>query len=98
LAHYPPALHDALPIVPRDRRARLDLCPRDLRVCAAALAALRDEVVDAAAAFLVAGIPVLHRRVLDLGALERNELDDRRMQLVLRSEEHTSELQSRENL
>ena len=33
-----------------------------------ALAALGHEVVDAATAFLVAGVPVLHRRVLDLAS------------------------------
>src|SRR5690606_31841153 len=45
--------------------------------------ALRDEVVDAAAALLAARIPVLHGRVLDLRALECDELDDGRVQLVL---------------
>src|SRR5690606_37167186 len=77
------AAQDAARVFPRDRGARLDLRPRDLRVGAAAFAALRHEVVDAAPAFLVAGIPVLHGRVLDLGALERDELDDRRVELVL---------------
>ena len=48
-----------------------------------ALAALGDEVVDAALAFLVARIPVLDRRVLDRGVVERDQLDDRGVQLVL---------------
>src|SRR6185312_2792222 len=47
-------------IFPRDRRSRFDLRPRDLRIDAGGLAALGDEVVDAALAFLVAGVPVLH--------------------------------------
>ena len=45
-------------------------------------AALGDEVVDAADAVLVARVPVLHRRVLDLGVVERDQLDHRGMQLV----------------
>ena len=45
--------------------------------------ALRDEVVDAALAFLVARIPVLDRRVLDRRIVVRDELDDRGVQLVL---------------
>ena len=53
-------------VFPGDRRAGLDLRPADARVVAAAFAALGDEVVDAATALLVARIPVLHRRVLDL--------------------------------
>ena len=50
---------------------------------ALALAALGHEVVDAALAFLVAGVPVLDRRVLDRGVVERDQLDDRGVQLVL---------------
>ena len=48
-----------------------------------AQAALGDEVVDAALAFLVAGVPVLDRRVLDRRVVVRDELDDRGVQLVL---------------
>ena len=50
---------------------------------AAAGAALCDEIVDAALALGVAGIPVLHGRVFDLRVLVRDQLDDRRVQLVL---------------
>ena len=46
-------------------------------------AALGDEVVNAAAALGVAGVPVLHGRVLDLGVVEGDELDHRRVELVL---------------
>ena len=48
-----------------------------------ALAALRHEVVDPALPVLVAGVPVLDGRVLDLRVVEGDELDDRRVQLVL---------------
>src|SRR4029453_8523004 len=71
LAHRVAAEQDAARVLPGDRRAGLDLRPRNLRTRAAALAALGHEVVDAAAAFLVAGIPVLHGAVLDLGVFER---------------------------
>ena len=56
---------------------------RDLGVAAAAVAPLRHEVIDAALAVLVARVPVLHGRVLDLRVIERDQLDDRRVQLVL---------------
>ena len=77
------ALQDAARVLPGDRRAGLDLRPGDLRVRAAARAALGHEVVDAALAVLVAGIPVLDRRVLDRRVVERDELDDGGVQLVL---------------
>ena len=51
--------------------------------CAAAVAALGDEVVDAALAVGVARIPVLHRRIFDLGVVERDQLDHRGVELVL---------------
>ena len=50
---------------------------------AAAIAALGDEIIDAALAFGIARIPVLHRRIFDLGVVERDQLDDRGMKLVL---------------
>src|SRR6185437_2463243 len=56
---------DAAGILPGDRRAGLHLCPGDVSIAAAALAALGHEVVDAAAPLLIAGIPVLHRGVFD---------------------------------
>ncbi len=83
LAHRVVAAQHAARVFPGDRRARLDLRPADPRTGAAALAALGDEVVDAAAALLVAGIPVLHGRVLDAGVRKRHQLHDRRVQLVL---------------
>ena len=48
-----------------------------------ALAALGHEVVDPAFAFLVARIPVLHRRVFDRRIVMRNQLNHGGMQLVL---------------
>ena len=50
---------------------------------AAAGAALGDEVVDAALAVLVARVPVLDGRVLDLGVFQGDELDHGRVELVL---------------
>jgi len=49
---------------------------------AAALAALGHEVVDAADALRIARIPVLHGGVLDVGVIERDQLDDRGVELV----------------
>src|SRR5262245_6058422 len=77
------AAQDAARILPGDRRAGLELRPGDLRVDAAAQPALGDEIVDAAAALGVAGIPVLDGGILDLGVVERDELDHRGVQLVL---------------
>src|SRR4051812_22020496 len=51
------ALENAARIFPGDRRSGLDLRPRNLRPCAAASAALRDEIIDAALSLGVSGIP-----------------------------------------
>src|SRR6185437_16905395 len=67
------AAQDAAWIFPGDRRSRFDLGPGNLRIGAAAVAALGDEIVDAALAFGIARIPVLHRRIFDLGIVERDE-------------------------
>src|SRR5207249_10024574 len=64
LAHRAVALQDATGILPGNGRTGLHLRPGDLRIPAHALAALGDEVVNAALTFLVAGIPVLHRGIL----------------------------------
>src|SRR6516165_4155059 len=77
------AAQDAARILPGDGGAGLDLGPGDLRVLAAAVAPLGDEVVDAALAIGVARIPVLHCGVLDLGVIESDEFDDRSMELIL---------------
>mmetsp|Transcript_11451 Transcript_11451/g.39820 ORF Transcript_11451/g.39820 Transcript_11451/m.39820 type:complete len:260 (-) Transcript_11451:476-1255(-) len=70
-------------VFPRDGAPRLHLRPADLAIVPLAQPALRDEVVDAAHALLVPGVPVLHRAVLDLGVLLRHELHHSRVQLVL---------------
>src|SRR5581483_9589849 len=77
------AAQDAARIFPGDGRAGLDLGPGDLRARPTAVAALGDEIEDAAFALGVARIPVLHRRILDLGVVERDELDHGGVQLVL---------------
>src|SRR3989442_5182653 len=82
LAHRIVALEDAARILPGDRGAGLDLRPRDLRVRAERLPALRDEVVDAAFAVLVPRVPVLDRGILDLRVVEGDQLDDCGMELV----------------
>src|SRR5205823_45593 len=74
---------DAARIFPGDRRAGLDLGPRNLRARAAAGAALGHEIVDAALTLGVTRVPVLHGRVLDLRVLVRDQLDHRGVQLVL---------------
>src|ERR1700733_4778913 len=76
------ATQDAARIFPGDGRTGLYLRPGNLGIGTAAVAALGDEVVDAALAFGIAGVPVLHRRVLDLGVIQRNELDDGGVKLV----------------
>ncbi len=77
------AAQDAARIFPGDRRAGLDLGPGNLRVRAAAVATLGDEVVDAALAFGIARVPVLHRRIFDLGIVMRDQFDHGGVQLVL---------------
>src|SRR4029077_14947163 len=77
------AAQDAARVLPSDGRAGLDLRPGDLRAFTPAIAALGDEIVDAAFALLVAGVPVLHRRIFDLGIVERDQLDHGGVKLVL---------------
>src|SRR4029077_941750 len=67
------AAQDAARIFPGDGRAGLELRPGDLGVCAAAIAALGDKVVDAALPVRVARIPVLDGRILDLGIVQRDQ-------------------------
>src|SRR5690348_11961093 len=76
------ALQNAARIFPGDRGAGFDLRPGNFRIDSGALAALGDEIVDPATAFLVAGIPVLHGRILDLRVVQSDQLDDRGVQLV----------------
>ena len=76
------ALQNARRIFPGDRRTCFDLRPRDFRIATRALAALGHEVVNAALAFFVARVPVLHGRIFDLRIVQRDQLDHRRVQLV----------------
>src|SRR6476620_5360939 len=76
------AAQDAARIFPGDGRAGLDLGPGNLRIVAATIATLGYEIVDTALALGVAGIPVLHRRIFDLGIVKRDQLDHRGVQLV----------------
>jgi hypothetical protein len=77
------AAQDTARVFPGDRRTGFHLGPDDLRTRTATIAALGHEVVDAADPVLVARIPVLHRRVLDAGVIQRHQLDHGGMQLVL---------------
>ncbi len=67
LAHAIVTTEDHGRVLPGDRRSGFDLGPRNFGSIAAAQATLGDEVVDAAFAVFVAGVPVLHGGVLDLG-------------------------------
>ena len=73
---------NAARILPGDRGAGLDLRPGDLRMMAAAVAALGHEVIDAALALGVSRIPVLHGRIFDLGIVQSDEFDDGCVQLI----------------
>ena len=77
------AAQDTARIFPGDRRTGFHLRPGDLRARTAAIAALGDEIVDAADPVLVARIPVLHRGIFDLGAFQRHQLHHGGVQLVL---------------
>ena len=76
------AAQDAARIFPGDGRTGLHLRPADLGPRAPAVAALGHEIIDATLAFRIAGEPVLHRRILDLGIIQRDQLDHRRMKLA----------------
>src|SRR5262245_56850093 len=77
------AAQDAARILPGDGRAGLELGPGDLRARPAAVAALGHEVVHTAATLGIAGVPVLDGRILDLGVVERDQLDHGGVELVL---------------
>src|SRR5690606_26297962 len=77
------AAQDAARIFPGNRGPGLHLRPGDLGAVATAIAALGDEIVDTAVAVLVARKPVLDRRILDLGIIQRHQFNDGGMQLVL---------------
>src|SRR5215469_9824585 len=74
---------DAARVFPGDGRTGFDLGPGNPRTVALATSPLGNEVEDAAAPLGIARIPVLDRRILDLGIVERNQFDDRCVKLVL---------------
>uniref|UniRef100_A0A914YIC6 Uncharacterized protein n=1 Tax=Panagrolaimus superbus TaxID=310955 RepID=A0A914YIC6_9BILA len=69
-------------VFPGDGRASFNLRPGDVRTCATAFATLGDEVVNTAYAVFIAGVPVLHGGVLDLGVVQGDQFHDRCVQLV----------------
>src|SRR6185437_563750 len=77
------AAQNATRVFPGDGRTGLDLRPGNLGARPTAIAAFGDEIEDAASAFGIARIPVLHRGIFDLGIVERDEFDHRRVKLVL---------------
>src|ERR1022692_1393137 len=62
-------------VLPGDGGAGFHLGPGDFGIDAAASAALGDEIVDAALAVFIAGIPVLHGGILDPGVIESDQFD-----------------------
>ena len=82
-----------LGIFPGNGRAGLDLGPADLGVPAFAQAALGHEIINPAPALLVARIPVLHGRVLDLRIIQRHQFHHRGVQLVLIAHRRRAALQ-----
>jgi len=82
LAHRILAVEDAGGVFPRHRGAGFDLRPADLRAVPLTQRALGDEVVDPALALGVAGVPILHGRILDLGIVERHQFHHRGVELV----------------
>src|SRR5687768_2062113 len=69
-------------IFPGYRGPRFNLRPRNARVYAFRQTPLGYEIIDAAHAILVTGIPVLYRRVFDIGIIECNQFDHRGVQLI----------------
>ncbi len=76
-------IEHAARILPRHGRAGFDLGPADLAAFALAQRAFGDEVVYPALALGIAGVPVLHGRILDLGIVERDQFDHGGVELVL---------------
>ena len=57
-------------IFPSNRRACLDLGPRNFRAIPRAKPSFGDKVVDSAFAVFIAGVPILDRRVFDFGVFK----------------------------
>ncbi len=70
-------------VFPGNGGAGFDLSPRDLGILAKALAALGHKIINSTLSrFRISGEPVLHRRIFDLGVIQRHKLHDRGVKLV----------------
>ena len=76
------AVQNAAWIFPCHRAAGFHLGPAHLAVPSLTQCALGHEIIDAAFAFRVAGIPVLHGRIFDFGIVQRDQFDHGGVQLV----------------
>ena len=83
LAHTVFAIQYAGRVFPRHRAAGFNLSPADLGSIALAQTTLGDEIIDAALALCIAGIPVLDGRIFDLRIFHCDQFYDGRVQLVL---------------
>ena len=81
-AHTVIAIQHAAGVFPRNRRACFHLRPADFGSRALAQGPLGHEVINAAPAFGIAGIPVLHRGIFNLGIIERDELHNGGVELI----------------
>src|SRR5690606_7617567 len=68
-------------VFPGDRRTGFYLGPGNFGV-GVAHTALGHKVVNTTLAFFVAGVPVLHRGIFNLGIVERDQFHYRRVQLI----------------
>ncbi len=75
------AAQDTAGVFPGDRRAGFDLGPHDFRPITAAIGAFRHEVIDAANAVFITGIPVLNGGILHLGVFFDDDFDHGGVQL-----------------
>ena len=73
---------DAAGVLPGDGGTSFHLGPGNVRTITSAVPALGDEVVNAADAVFISGIPVLHRGVLDLCIFHGDEFHHGRVELV----------------
>ena len=76
------ALQHTTRVFPSDGGAGFHLGPADAAAGTTALAPLGHEVVDAADAVFITGVPVLNGGVLDRGVIQDHQLHHRSMQLI----------------
>ena len=82
-AHAAIARQHAAGVFPGDGAAGFNLRPAHFAVLPQAVGALGDEIIDAALAFRIARIPVLHGRIFDLGIVQRDQFHNGGVQLIL---------------